>query len=206
MKIGISITEFIKTISGKPLEEMNFTELKDSFLKAVRIMKSMKLTCAEISVPSLEILEKIAKITAEIDYYFTLHEMSKYSAANLSYKDEPKRKEVIDGLKATIDYASEGNIKVIVIHPASYNPGKKGYAYEEISHLYFEPSKAWKISIELLKEIANYASRKGVILGLENMPIAIVYHDELVKTPHFGVFKKEIINIIEKILTKDIFI
>lgn len=200
MKIGIFISELVKFIYGKSLDDMGSGEIRDAITKCVRIIKDLGLNCAEILVAKMETLERLSEATSQIDnFYFTLHELGEYSATKLSLVDDDERKKIIDGLKQTIDYSSEGNIKVLTIHPASFNPLKEGYAYEEILSQYHEPSKAWKISIQLLKELANYASKRGVILGLENMPKNVLYKGEILKTPHFGITRKELITLVSAI-------
>jgi len=89
----------------------------------------------------------------------------------LSYADKDDAKKVLEGLKETIDYASRGRFTVLTVHPALYNPGKQGYIYSEEAEKYLRPEEAWKVSIELLRELARYAERKGIMLSLENMPV-----------------------------------
>ncbi|RLI39245.1 hypothetical protein DRO64_10815, partial [Candidatus Bathyarchaeota archaeon] len=200
MRIGIFISSFVKFMYGKSLDDMNPKEIEDAITRCVRKMRDLGLNCAEISVLEMETLRRLCKVTSKIeDFYFTIHELGRYGATKLSLIDEDERKEVIDGLKETIDYSSEGNIKVLTVHPASFNPSESGYAYDDIADKYYEPSKAWEISIRLLKELASYASKRDVMLGLENMPRAVLYNNEICKVPHFGVLKNELLSLLSSI-------
>jgi len=200
MRIGIFISELVKFVYRRSLDDMNLEEIEDAITRCVRIMKDLGLNCAEISVLELETLRRLCKATSKVEnFYFTIHELGKYGATKLSLIDEDERREVIDGLKETIDYSSEGNIKVLTIHPASFNPSERGYAYDDVLDRYYESSKAWEISIRILKELASYASQRDVMLGLENMPRAVLYKSEMCKVPHFGVSKNELLSLLSSV-------
>jgi len=200
MRLGIFISELVKVMNGKPLDELNNAEIEDAISKAVRVMKHYGLNCGELSVKELSTLEKVVKVTSRISNFdFLLHELGQYSGTKLSLANEEKRKEVIEGLKTTIDYASDGGIRVITIHPATYNPKEPGYAYSEILPEYLEAKDAWSTSISLLKKISSYASKKDVTLGLENMPFTVLYKDAILKCPHFGITKEQLLKLISDV-------
>ncbi|RLE91178.1 MAG: hypothetical protein DRN04_13410 [Thermoprotei archaeon] len=198
MKIGVFTTEIVRKIYGKSLDEAG-SMLKDYVEKAFKILDELELNCTEFCI-KLSTLEKLCRVTRELDRFdLLLHEPSECSAANLSYLDSEERKHVLENLKSVIDYASVGGFRVITIHPASYNPGEPGYAYADVHYKYFEPKKAWETSIVYLKYLANYASKKGVLLGLENMPKAIYVNGEFLKTPHFGKGRDELLRILSSV-------
>ncbi|HDM88758.1 MAG TPA: hypothetical protein ENG65_02050, partial [Candidatus Bathyarchaeota archaeon] len=112
MRIGIFISSFVNFLYGRSLDDMNPGEIEDAITRCVRIMRDLGLDCAEISVLEMETLRRLCKATSKVeDFYFTIHEIGRYGATKLSLIDEDERREVIDGLKETIDYSSEGNIK-----------------------------------------------------------------------------------------------
>jgi len=132
-------------------------------------------------------------------WIFLLHETGEYSAARLSYVDEEDRKKILEGLKETIDYASQGRFTVLTIHPALYNPGRQGYAYSSRTEEYLNPDEAWNVSTRLLRELTEYAESRGVILGLENMPFNLYENGEVLEAPHLGRTKNEFTQIISSI-------
>lgn len=200
MRFGIFISELVKVMKGKPIHKLSNSEIDECIDKSIKIMKHYKLNCGELLVEDLNKLEKIAKVTSRIDNFdFLLHELGQYSATKLSLMNEDKRKEVIEGLKTTIDYASDGGIRVLTIHPATYNPEKLGYAYSEVLPNYLKVKEAWEVSISLLKYISNYARKREVTLGLENMPLAVLYKNEILKCPHFGIMRNEFFKIISSV-------
>ena len=200
MRLGIFISELVKVMKGKPIHELSDSEIEDSINKSTRIMKYYKLSCGELSIGSIDKLERVAKVTSSInDFDFLLHELGQYSGTKLSLADSDERKEVVEGLKTTIDYASDGSIRVLTIHPATYNPEKPGYAYSEILSKYLKVKEAWEVSVNLLKYISNYAGKKGIILGLENMPLAVLYKNDILKCPHFGIKREEFFKIISEV-------
>ena len=200
MRLGIFLSELVRAMEGKWIDELNDSEIKDFITKSVKLMKHFKLYCGELSVGSIDKLEKVAKVTSRIDDFdFLLHELGDYSATKLSLASSDERKEIVEGLKTTIDYASDGNIRVLTIHPATYNPEKPGYAYSEVLSSYLKVKEAWEVSVNLLKYLSNYAEKKGVILGLENMPAAALYKGEILKCPYFGVTRNEFFKIISEV-------
>ena len=200
MRLGIFISELIRVMEGKYIDELNDSEIEDSINRSVRIMRQYGLNCGEISISNIDKLERVAKTTSRIDNFdFLLHELGQYSATKLSLANSDEREKIVEGLKTTIDYASDGNIRVLTIHPATYNPEKTGYAYSEDLPNYLKVKEAWKISINLLKHISNYARKKNVILGLENMPSAVLYRGEILKCPHFGITRNEFFKIISEV-------
>jgi len=200
MRFGIFISELVRVMRGRSIDELNDFEINDVIDKAVRVMRHYGLSCGELSIRSINKLEKIVKVTSNINNFdFLLHELGEYSGTKLSLADSDKRKEVIEGLKATIDYASDGGIRVLTIHPATYNPEKPGYAYFEVLQNYLGVKEAWGVSINLLRYISNYASRRGIILGLENMPYAVLYKNEILKCPHFGILRDELLKIVSEV-------
>ena len=200
MKIGIFASELSKALSGRSLEELEGSLLRSYTSKAIGIMRRWGLRCAEFGVLNLEQLREISKVTAEEgNMDFLLHEIGEYSAAKLSYKNMEDAKEILEGLKETIEYASKGGFRVLTIHPALYNPRKPRYAYSHVAEKYLEPNEAWVASLNRLKELARYAERRGVILGLENMPFRLYEDGEVLEAPHFGRTKKEFMEILSNI-------
>jgi len=196
VKIGVFATEIIRKIYGKSLDEAG-PLMRDFIKKTFKVLNELKLDCTEFSV-KLDTLEKLCKITREVsNITLLLHEPGgECSAANLSYLDSEERKHVLEKLKATVDYAAAGGFTVVTVHPASYNPRAPGYAYSDVHYKYLEPREAWETSIKYLKYLANYASRKGVLLGLENMPTAVCIKGKVLKTPHFGKDCEELLKIL----------
>jgi len=200
MRLGVFLSELIRVMKGKYIDELSNSEIKDSIDKSVKIMKHYGLNCGELSIGNIDKLEKVARVTSSINNFdFLLHEPGQYSATKLSLASSDERKEIVEGLKTTIDYASNGNIRVLTIHPATYNPEKPGYAYSEVLPSYLKVREAWEISISLLKYISNYARKRGVVLGLENMPSAVFYEGEVLKCPHFGIMRGEFFKIVSEV-------
>jgi len=192
LKIGIFASELSKALSGRSLIELEGSLLRKYTSKAIDVMRRWGLRCAEFGVLDLEQLREIAKVTAEEgNMDFLLHEIGKYSAANLSYANREDAKEILEGLKETIEYASKGGFRVLTIHPALYNPRKPRYAYSHVAEKYLGPDEAWVVSVKGIRELARYAERMGVILGLENMPFSLYEDGEVLEAPHFGRTKRE---------------
>jgi|GEM_PF-698939 len=200
MRVGIFLSELVRVMKGKYIDELSDSEIKDSIDKSVKIMKHHGLNCGEFSIGSIDKLEKVARVTSSISNFdFLLHEIGQYSATKLSLASSEERKKIVEGLKTTIDYASDGNIRVLTIHPATYNPEKPGYAYSEVLSSYLRVKEAWEVSINLLKHISNYARKRNITLGLENMPSAALYKGEILKCPHFGITRNEFFKIISEV-------
>ena len=53
--------------------------------------------------------------------------------------------------------------------------------------------------MRLLKELSSYASRRVVILGLENMPLNVCVEGEVLETPHFGKFRSRLLKIVSSV-------
>lgn len=199
MRIGILASELSKVLCGRPLKEIEGSTLKDYTFKSIEIMKRWGLSCAEFSI-KFDQLEEITKVIAkEDDMDFLLHETGDYSAARLSYVNKEDRKRILEGLRETIDYASEGGFTVLTVHPALFNPKKQGYAYSDRAKNYLSSDEAWDVSTRLLRELTRYAEKKGIVLGLENMPFNIYEDGEVLEAPHLGRTKNEFMRILSSI-------
>jgi len=141
----------------------------------------------------------LASVAKEDDMDFLLHETGDYSAARLSYVNKEDRKRILEGLRETIDYASEGGFTVLTVHPALFNPKKQGYAYSDRAKNYLSSDEAWDVSTRLLRELTRYAEKKGIVLGLENMPFNIYEDGEVLEAPHLGRTKNEFMRILSSI-------
>jgi sugar phosphate isomerase/epimerase len=199
LRLGIFASELVKVICNRPLGDIKGSKLREAASKAINLMRKWGLGCAEFGL-TLEQLQEIVKVTAEEDGMdFLLHELTGYSAARLTYADPEASRQILDGLKETIDYASKGGFTVLTIHPAFYNPRRPGYAYQNEAEKYPEPKDARAKSIKLLRELTEYAERRGVILGLENMPSHLCIDGEVLKTPHFGKTRSEFTRILSEV-------
>lgn len=199
MRLGIFASELIKAICNRPLNDIKGPKLRQATSKAINLMKKWGFKCTEFGL-TLEQLHDVVKVTAKEDEMdFLLHELSGYSAARLTYADPEASRHILNGLKETIDYAAKGGFTVLTIHPAFYNPRRPGYAYQGETEKYLDPKPAWAASIKLLKELTGYAERRGVTLGLENMPSHLCIDGEVLEAPHFGKTRSEFMRILSEV-------
>ena len=82
---------------------------------------------------------------------------SHYAANNITDSNEENRKKSIAQLKQTIDLAARYKLG-----PVTFHPGRLSSDHEGIQ-------EKWKLLLETVEYIADYAKQKKVRIGLENM-------------------------------------
>ena len=200
-KIGVTTTDFYKKITGKSLEQLTLNELEKTNMKIAHWLNNHNLSCFEIGVKSTDALINVLRTFEKINYnyYIQVHDLE-YSM-RFSFIDESLRKEAVEKFLEMIDIASDYGIEIITIHAPCYRPltnNQKYIIYRQTLYS-LEYSSAYSHMIKLLKRVANYAKRKGVLIGLENLEERVVIGDKVLKSTHFGVTSNEILDIVRQV-------
>ncbi len=199
MRLGVFLTEVIKALYGRYVDDLPESCVRDAVERSIRILRHFELSCAEILVGSLRALELVAKATSEVEGFdFQLHEMGEFSGKGLSLADSSARRRAVEGIKAMIDCASDGGIRVVTIHPPTYNPGEPGYAYQAELHKYLPLGEALASFVKHVRELSAYALRRGVTLSLENMPRAVLDGHVIKRVPCLGIEREEVLKLLSE--------
>ena len=100
-------------------------------------------------------IDKIFKYAKEKELIVSIHAPS--GDINISALNKGIRKESINQIKIAIDLANKYNSRVVTFHPGSLSSKRENQ------------EEKWKVLLESVAEIAEYAKSKKVHIGIENM-------------------------------------
>lgn len=187
MKIGLFIYHFFPLkYCGKPMIEkiqekgvlkgsffISTEELSRGLPKIVNHLQKIGVQCIEI-LSSPERIEAVAPYLKErkgMD--LIIHEHSEVAdiTARIAFKSRQGRKAAKENLKWLIDTAGKIKARAIVLHPSHFNNSteeefKGNYVIK--NSVNFQESR--RLLVNTLRDCSDYASERGVILALENMP------------------------------------
>jgi sugar phosphate isomerase/epimerase len=136
--------------------------LHKHFKEAVKETMLFGTRCVELTDEGLHALsqarvELLLELKASYDLRYALH--APFADVNIAAYDDFIREAVLKRLEASIRWASALEVEVMVYHPGSITVLEQRY-----------PGKAWKLNLEAVLRLQNYAHEHGVMAMIENVP------------------------------------
>lgn len=110
------------------------------------------------------VCSEVYRVLERYSFSYTVHAPD---ALNLATSDYPETQ--IAALKATIDFASNIGARVVVYHGSVIDGRKAPLNEQKNATSEQQPLTSWKEEIARLKDIAEYAATKAVIVAVENI-------------------------------------
>jgi sugar phosphate isomerase/epimerase len=136
--------------------------LGEPFCKMIKRLATVETSYVEIVDDGIHALDKervraLKQVAKSYDLAYTLH--SPFADVNISSPSKPLLSAMIRRLKQSMEFASDLNATVWVLHPGLQTG---------ISMFY--PGKDWKQNVQSIKELYATAEDYGVNVAIENLP------------------------------------
>ena len=120
-------------------------------------IKNVEIVDEGLHTLNSERTDKLLELKDEYGLNYSLH--APFTDVNIAAYDPNIRTAILRRLMTTVNWASKIGVETVVFHPGNSTAIER-----------YMKGIAWKINLESVREILNYADQKKVVAAIENVP------------------------------------